>query len=372
MPVAMAGRKAALRVNRQQATATTAARDRSAAGATRTRPLDALQRTAGNQVTSRLLRSGAIQTKRTPATGSAETGVLKDTRCRDAQGAGHPEGVNLVPFEIEQDHLTPAHLAQLARFKSDWDSGGRRGGVDVHGYASTDGPADANLQLSCNRAEAVRHNLVARGVTASITTFAHGETREFGSSLSTNRRAIITTTVRPEPDPKPKPGPEPGTDPTTPTADVPDDARPNCTADAGLPPTDCALYRANEFWLPGAYVHNATCACLKIPSSTTANCIRKFLQERVKSTPQAVKDLWAVEKALEFINKAEYDRDLLELGLINRIFLDHVDAYDHCCCSGRPAPFASWVGVATVPLGCDAVRIAINLFGSCHDTPGTW
>ncbi len=69
-----------------------------------------------------------------------------------------------------------------------------------------------------------------------------------------------------------------------PARHVPVGAPADCRPASGIPPTDCSLYAANEFWLPGAYVQNATCACQETPKSTTANCVRKFLQDRLRAT----------------------------------------------------------------------------------------
>eukprot|EP00330_Aristerostoma_sp_ATCC50986_P001417 CAMPEP_0114578678 /NCGR_PEP_ID=MMETSP0125-20121206/3188_1 /TAXON_ID=485358 ORGANISM="Aristerostoma sp., Strain ATCC 50986" /NCGR_SAMPLE_ID=MMETSP0125 /ASSEMBLY_ACC=CAM_ASM_000245 /LENGTH=102 /DNA_ID=CAMNT_0001768929 /DNA_START=276 /DNA_END=584 /DNA_ORIENTATION=+ len=55
------------------------------------------------------------------------------------------------------------------------------------------------------------------------------------------------------------------------------------------------------------------------------------------------------------------------------IYDDHKDAYSQCCCEGTPAFYASWVGVTTVPMPtCGSVEAAIDLFGSCDNTPGHW
>ena len=128
---------------------------------------------------------------------------MTDTRCEDAQGAGHPTGVNLERFGSEQQALTPSHLAQITAFKIAWTAAGARDAVHVHGYASCDGAAAFNVQLSCARAEAVRAELVSRGITTTITTVAHGETDEFGASLADNQRAIIETVAPPAPPPAP-------------------------------------------------------------------------------------------------------------------------------------------------------------------------
>jgi len=144
----------------------------------------------------------------------------------------------------------------------------------------------------------------------------------------------------------------------------------------GIPPTlaNCSVYLANNWWLPMAYANNATCACLTTPNSQTANCVRKFLQERLAATPRWVKAAAAVQKPLE-MNPVTYPsyQVFVQSVLTPRIYQDHVDAYRNCCCPSGPAPYLSWMGVTTVPIQpCSLVGDAIKHFGSCHGTPGRW
>jgi len=146
----------------------------------------------------------------------------------------------------------------------------------------------------------------------------------------------------------------------------------NCTPAAGKPPTDCNAYIDNSWWLPMAYVNNATCACNSTPNSTTANCVRAFLQARLAATPMALKLLAAAQKATELTNPALY-QVFVQSFLTPLIYQDHVDAYASCCCSSGPAPYPAWIGVTTVPIpSCPLVGAFIDLFGSCHGTPGRW
>jgi outer membrane protein OmpA-like peptidoglycan-associated protein len=117
--------------------------------------------------------------------------------CDDAQGTGHPAGVDLEHFGENGRALKPEHQLIIDRFVKDWVAAGSKDDVEVHGFASCDGDADFNLQLSCDRAEAASRLLAKKGITTSITSVAHGETDEFGSVLEDNRRAILTTIVRP-------------------------------------------------------------------------------------------------------------------------------------------------------------------------------
>ena len=141
-----------------------------------------------------------------------------------------------------------------------------------------------------------------------------------------------------------------------------------CTPTPGIPNTDCSAYATNAWWLPLAYVNNATCACRTTPNSPTANCVRKFLQDRLAATPRWLKLAAAAAKTSPVGYPA-----FVQATLTPRIYRDHVDAYRSCCCPSGPAPYWSWVGVTTVPIQpCSLVGNAIQRFGPCHGVPGTW
>lgn len=60
--------------------------------------------------------------------------------------------------------------------------------IEVQGYTDIQGPADANLDLSQRRAEAVRAYLVEAGVSPDVlTATGFGETEQFGDDLESNR-----------------------------------------------------------------------------------------------------------------------------------------------------------------------------------------
>ncbi|MCL7412003.1 MAG: DUF4157 domain-containing protein [ANME-2 cluster archaeon] len=145
-----------------------------------------------------------------------------------------------------------------------------------------------------------------------------------------------------------------------------------CTPAAGIPNTDCGAYAANSWWLPLAYVNNTTCACKTTPNVPTANCVRKFLQDRLATTPRWLKVMALSHKPLE--NPATYAQyqAFVQMFLTPRFYRDHVDAYRNCCCPSGPAPYPAWIGVSSVPLPCSAVGASIRYFGSCHGTPGRW
>ncbi|MBZ0303137.1 MAG: DUF4157 domain-containing protein [Anaerolineae bacterium] len=150
-----------------------------------------------------------------------------------------------------------------------------------------------------------------------------------------------------------------------------DDSGPNCTPGSGISNSTCSAYASNSFWLPLAYVNNATCACQQTPNTTTANCVRKTLQDRLAATPTAIVAAATAAKVMEIINPTAY-QTFVQATLTPLIYADHVIAYSSCCCPSGPAPYPAWVGVTTVPLPCSTVGEAIRYFGSCHGTPGAW
>ena len=64
--------------------------------------------------------------------------------------------------------------------------------VVINGFASSEGPEDYNLDLSGQRATAVKSALIEKGISEDrISTVAKGETGIFGDLLKLNRRAIV-------------------------------------------------------------------------------------------------------------------------------------------------------------------------------------
>jgi hypothetical protein len=187
------------------------------------------------------------------------------------------------------------------------------------------------------------------------------------------------------PDPSPKDSSELGATATPPSPasgldQLPKGDAPNCIAAPGPPPalSNCAEYAKNSWWLPLAYVVNASCACLSTPNSPTANCVRKFLQDRLAATPSSLKSAAVAARAAQAAipysppGLGPYDV-FVQTVLTPRIYQDHVDAYQSCCCPSGPAPYASWVAVTTVPIPvCSLVGWFIDQFGSCHGTKGVW
>ncbi len=148
-----------------------------------------------------------------------------------------------------------------------------------------------------------------------------------------------------------------------------------CRPASGIANSDCSAYASNAWWLPLAYVNNATCACATTPNSTTGNCVRKFLQDRLAATPTWLKTLAAAQKLMDLPGSPLYSlyQAFVQTTLTPRIYQDHRDAYAACCCSSGPAAYPAWIGVTTVPIQpCSLVGLTIRYFGSCHGTPGRW
>jgi len=145
-----------------------------------------------------------------------------------------------------------------------------------------------------------------------------------------------------------------------------------CTVCSGIPNTDCSAYSANAWWLPLAYVNNATCACSRTPNASKYNCIRKSLQDRLRATPTAIKIFAASQKLLLEVSNPILYNVFVQAVLTPLIYFDHVNAYNDACCCGSPAPYPAWIGVTTVPLPCAAVELAIKWTGTCGCIPGRW
>jgi hypothetical protein len=154
----------------------------------------------------------------------------------------------------------------------------------------------------------------------------------------------------------------------------PEPAGQKCPPTDGIKNSDCSAYAKENWWLPEAYWRNATCACQETPDVPTANCVRKFLQDRLGKVDQQVKidaSLMLGGLRMKVVSLDEYI-NYVQLNLTPIIYKDHVDAYAECCCPGKPAPLEAWRGVTTIALPCAVVGEAIRQTGSCSNTPGKW
>jgi outer membrane protein OmpA-like peptidoglycan-associated protein len=108
---------------------------------------------------------------------------------------GKPAGVDL-RFSIRETTITAAQTAQLTAFRATWLAAGGTDDVLVHGYASTIGDQAFNWTLSCDRAEAVRAELIKLGIPAvRINTVAHGASTDFGAGAAANQHVVVSTSA---------------------------------------------------------------------------------------------------------------------------------------------------------------------------------
>ena len=88
-----------------------------------------------------------------------------------------------------QDQATPATDDELQAFATEQKEAVS---VFVHGYASEEGPADYNLNISAQRGAAIRQRLLELLPEGSdVTIFAHGKTQHFGAA-DNNRRVGLS------------------------------------------------------------------------------------------------------------------------------------------------------------------------------------
>jgi len=267
---------------------------------------------------------------------------------------------NLI-FDQSSPSLTTLQKNIIENFVNNWWAAGENILVRVDGYASTEGSDELNWPLSCNRAQSVVWEMMhpssgTKGIPSSfITTLAHGETDQFSQSLSPNRRVTISADL------------------SQPSSDMikRSTKKKKCTVCSGIPPTICGIYAANSWWLPIAYVQNATCACSHTPNHPKYNCIRKSLQDRLRAVSFSLRIVAARMKKYEIIAPLKYQK-FVQTTLTPIIYADHVAAYRDACCCGSPASYLAWISVTSIPLPCAAVETAIKYTGTCGCTLGKW
>ena len=116
--------------------------------------------------------------------------------CPTSLATGAPAGTDLL-FAQNGSTITGSHTLSLIGFAISWLLSGGYNNILIHGYASTEGTDEHNWALSCNRAEAVRAELIRLGIPpVRIRVVAHGESTDFGASLPPNRRVVVSTAGR--------------------------------------------------------------------------------------------------------------------------------------------------------------------------------
>ncbi len=100
---------------------------------------------------------------------------------------------DVIYFAHDSDQLTDADKSMIAAYASAYLQSQSSDLIGLDAYASVEGPADHNLDLSARRGAAVQRELVANGIpVASTAVNKHGETDAFSASdLRENRRVVL-------------------------------------------------------------------------------------------------------------------------------------------------------------------------------------
>ncbi|MFT3823208.1 MAG: DUF4157 domain-containing protein [Chitinophagaceae bacterium] len=157
---------------------------------------------SGKKLLAHELTHVVQQSQSSPSTVQRFPGIDDDqqTACDLTDPTVDKDGSGVL-FGLGASDISPDGKTTLAQFAGTWKQNGASREVLASGYASLEGPADVatrqaiNLKISCDRAVAVKKNLVSNGVTPSlIKTIARGETAEFGN-YDQNRRAQVKEVV---------------------------------------------------------------------------------------------------------------------------------------------------------------------------------
>jgi outer membrane protein OmpA-like peptidoglycan-associated protein len=105
-------------------------------------------------------------------------------------------------FVVNCDDLQPGEAGKVTRFAAALKPGAH---LNIHGFASEEGPVEFNLALSCHRANVIAGMLQAARPDCTISAnYKHGA--HGGPPLRDFWRSVIVEEVKPQPEP-PKPGP---------------------------------------------------------------------------------------------------------------------------------------------------------------------
>ena len=135
-------------------------------------------------------------------------------------------------------------------------------------------------------------------------------------------------------------------------------------------PANCDVIKKHSWWLPDAYINNATIACLVVPDESKSNIIRWTLQEQLNNTPNEIK-LQAAKKKEAYqtgnLSKRKYRKYIIK-NLTPLIYKHHQIAYKNAGCKGDPAPYQSWKFVTTRAVESRKfIWFSIRCFGgSCY------
>lgn len=172
---------------------------------------------------------------------------------------GDPTNISeIFEFDFNCDTLKPTAAARVPSFISGLAPGTT---LKVHGYASTDGPAAFNMNLSCHRANQMASVLRAASTAFPVTDiFKHGPT----PGPNTMRRAAWVEIIAPVPPPKPIPTPTPPTPP------------PLCAAVPTSTPTTCAGRNRGYCAAARCFPTNPWLSCACVASGDVCRAVDAF------------------------------------------------------------------------------------------------
>lgn len=142
--------------------------------------------------------SGAAEIQKEPKEGAKGIGTAPPAEPFD-RAAKPGDETEAVLFEFNDASLTTAALAALKKIAAA-QSGPVQ--IEIHGYASMEGEAEYNINLSAHRAVAVKAELLRLlPKDSTVHLVAHGQTDHFGPS-GTNQRAGLKISPLPAPPPQ--------------------------------------------------------------------------------------------------------------------------------------------------------------------------
>jgi outer membrane protein OmpA-like peptidoglycan-associated protein len=265
-----------------------------------------------------------------------------------------------VTFDNRVATLLDVQKAQIDNFVMNWWAVGGTNQVRLDGFASQVGSDELNWGLSCDRALAVAAELMRPssgepGIPSSfISIFAQGETNEFGTD-DENRRVNIFTPILSVPPTPISPSPE------TPPSECSPRYNTHFTPSTG----NCSIYSSPlaKRWLTFTYRHNAQCACENTPNNPKNNCVRKCLQEKMRSF------LSSLDRGGAVIGSCIDPFGLLDFvcpePLCSDLHDHHIECYRECCCNDQFINYPTFLTMCEAPFPCSFVSTSIDWFNRC-------
>ncbi len=283
------------------------------------------------------------------ACGPREVGIV--TSCTGLEGDIPGEGFR---FVVNCDDFQPGEERRLRDFAATIVPGDI---LEIHGFASEEGPPVFNESLSCLRAEKARLILTSSGVPANQIRilYMHGAT----AGPRPERRSVVIDKL---------PGNAPERRRSTDTHEF--EQRRQCQPryDTGYSPSpaNCSLYNSPfaRRWLTYTYRHNAECACEETPNNPKNNCVRKCLQTKLSSFLSGLSSSGAVVGSC--IDPFGILNPVCPEPYCSPIYDHHVDCYRECCCNDPFINYPTFLTMCEAPFfPCSFVGGTISWFNAC-------